>query len=299
MSKKLLFVFNPHSGKAQIKSRLLGIVDTFVKAGYQVDIRPTQSRGDATQVVKERGGGVDRIVVSGGDGTMNEVVTGLMALPREKRPKVGYIPTGTVNDFARGLKIPKDMLKAAKIAVGDYSMAVDVGRMEDLYFTYVTGFGAFTDVSYLTPQDSKNVLGQPAYLFEGIKRLSDLKPQHARVCCDGHWIEDDFLLGLVTNSVSVGGFPGITGKDVELDDGLFEVMLIRNPKNVIDLTVALNELLNDKVAHEFIHRLKASHVFFSFDKDVDWVADGEFGGSRSEVDIRICKKAVDVVRKEP
>jgi len=295
--KKLLFVLNPHAGKARVKGKLSWIVDYYIKQGFRVEVYMTQEQGDGARVIGELAGEVDHLVVSGGDGTMNEAVTGLMRLPKEKRPSLGYIPAGTTNDFARSLNLPKNIGKAAESSVLLPACPTDIGQFEDAYFTYVAGFGAFTSVSFRTSQDSKNMLGHQAYIFEGLKKISEIKSQHVKVFYKDQELEDDFLVGLVTNSVSVAGFKKISGPDVELDDGLFEVVLIRDPKNPLDLTRVVQELFLDEANQSFVLRFKTDAVRFVSEEPIDWVLDGEFGGSKKEVDIRICKNAIDIVRK--
>ena len=226
MRKQMLFIYNPKAGKAQIRSNLLDIIDVFVKAGYEVTAYPTQSAGDAARAVRERRAGYDMVVCSGGDGTLDEVVAGMMQ--STERLPIGYVPAGSTNDFANSLKIPKNMKDAADVVVNGRDFACDVGGFNDTHFIYVAAFGLFTDVSYETKQDLKNVL-------EGVKRLSAIRSYPLRITYDGKVIEDEFLYGMITNSYSVGGFKGITGKNVCLDDGLFEVTLVKKPSLVRDL----------------------------------------------------------------
>lgn len=295
--KKLLFVFNPYAGKAKVKGRLSWILDYFIKQGFRVEVYVTQQPGDGTEMIARLAGEMDYLVVSGGDGTMNEAVMGLMQIPKEKRPPLGYIPAGTTNDFARSLNLPKNIYRAAEVSVSCLPVPTDIGRFEDAYFTYVAGFGAFTSVSYLTPQDSKNVLGHQAYIFEGLKSLGDIKSRHVRVMYGEEELEDDFLICLVTNSISVAGFKNISGKNVELDDGLFEVVLIRDPKNPLELTRVVQELFLEEENCTFVTRFKTDSIRFVSEEPIDWVLDGEFGGSRTDVRIEICKSALNIVRK--
>ncbi len=295
--KRLLFVFNPYAGKTKIKSKLSWILDFFIKQGFNVEVYVTQDTGDTAWEISRRAWDMDLVVVSGGDGTMNAAVSGLMQVPAERRPPLGYIPAGTTNDFAKSLRLPKDIQKAAEVAVTLPPTPTDIGRFEDEYFTYVAGFGAFTSVSYLTPQDSKNMLGHQAYIFEGLKSLAEIKSHHVKVIFGTEEIEDDFLICLVTNSVSVAGFKKISGRDVELDDGLFEVVLIRDPKNPLDLTRVVQELFLDEEPNNFVQRFKTDSIRFVSEEPIDWVLDGEFGGSRTDVHIGICKSALDIVRK--
>lgn len=295
--RKMLFVLNPYAGRGQIKNKLLHILDIFIKAGYSTEVYITQGNKDAITQVAAKGAQVDLIVASGGDGTLNEIVCGLMQIPSDQRPDLGYIPAGTTNDYSRTLKIPKDMYKAAQMVVDDEALETDIGVFNDKYFTYVAGFGAFTEISYVTPQDTKNVLGHQAYIYEGIKRLADIKPKHVKVIYDEGELEDDFLIGLVTNSISVAGMLMIAGRDVSLDDGLFEVILIRNPANPLVLTKMLAELLQDKEDSMNIIRFKTSKIVFEAQESIDWVLDGEFGGTLTKVEISVCHGKLKIIRK--
>jgi len=294
--KKLLFVINGHSGKGQIKNRLLEIIDVMVQEGYQVTVHTTQAREDATNVVREQAKDYDLIVCSGGDGTLDETVTGLMQ-SGEKVP-IGYIPAGSTNDFANSLKIPKNMLHAGKTAVTGRRFPCDVGEFNGDFFIYVAAFGIFTDVSYATSQELKNVLGHVAYILEGAKRLHTIKSYHMRVEYDGQETEGDFLLGMITNSTSVGGFKGMTGKNVKLDDGLFEVTLIHKPKNIIELNEIIASLTNLKDTTDLIDSFRADKVRFYAEEEIPWTLDGEFGGDHREVLIQNHHQAMEIMVKE-
>ena len=201
--KEMLFVFNPGSGRDQIRGKLMGILDLFTRAGYDIHVHVTQRQGDCREWVRDRGEGMDLIVCSGGDGTLNEAISGMLCLGQA--PVLGYIPSGSTNDFASSLGIPRDMIDAAGDIVGGIPFPVDVGSFcQDRYFAYIAGFGAFTEVSYLTPQDKKNWLGRNAYMIEGVKSLAGLKPRHMKVEWEGNFLDDYFVFGMVTNTVSVG-----------------------------------------------------------------------------------------------
>ena len=294
--KKLLFVVNGHSGKGQIKNKLLDIIDIMIKEGYHVQVHTTQEREDATKVVREQAKYYDLVVCSGGDGTLDEAVTGMMQ--SEVRTPLGYIPAGSTNDFANSLEIPKDMIQAAKTAVLGVPFSCDVGEFNGDYFIYVAAFGIFTDVSYATSQELKNALGHVAYILEGAKRLHTIKSYHMRVEYDGNEIEGDFLLGLITNSTSVGGFKNMTGKDVKLDDGMFEVTLIHKPKNIIELNTIIASLTNLKDETDLIDSFRADSVKFYSEEEIPWTLDGEFGGDHKEVQIKDHCKAVDIMINE-
>ena len=294
--KKLLFVVNGHSGKGQIKNKLLDILDIMIKEGYHVQVHTTQEREDATKVVREQAKYYDLVVCSGGDGTLDEAVTGMMQ--SEVRTPLGYIPAGSTNDFANSLEIPKDMIQAAKTAVLGVPFSCDVGEFNGDYFIYVAAFGIFTDVSYATSQELKNALGHVAYILEGAKRLHTIKSYHMRVEYDGNEIEGDFLLGMITNSTSVGGFKNMTGKDVKLDDGMFEVTLIHKPKNIIELNTIIASLTNLKDETDLIDSFRADSVKFYSEEEIPWTLDGEFGGDHKEVQIKDHCKAVDIMINE-
>lgn len=294
--KKLLFVVNGHSGKGQIKNKLLDIIDIMIKEGYHVQVHTTQEREDATKVVREQAKYYDLVVCSGGDGTLDEAVTGMMQ--SEVRTPLGYIPAGSTNDFANSLEIPKDMIQAAKTAVLGVPFSCDVGEFNGDYFIYVAAFGIFTDVSYATSQELKNALGHVAYILEGAKRLHTIKSYHMRVEYDGNEIEGDFLLGMITNSTSVGGFKNMTGKDVKLDDGMFEVTLIHKPKNIIELNTIIASLTNLKDETDLIDSFRADSVKFYSEEEIPWTLDGEFGGDHKEVQIKDHCKALDIMINE-
>ncbi len=291
--KKLLFILNPYSGKGQIKNKLLGIVDLFVKEGYEVTIHTTQAPQEAVELVAHRGGRYDLVVTSGGDGTLDEVVSGMMHC--KKRSPIGYIPAGSTNDFANSLKLPKDMLKAARTAVCGSPFPCDVGNMNGNYFVYIAAFGLFTGVSYGTPQEWKNLLGHAAYILEGAKSLHTVRSYFMEVECNGQVIEGEFLYGMVTNSTSVGGFKNMTGPDVELDDGLFEVTLIRMPKNPIELSEILGSLTSSRDDTELIFSAKTDFIRLTAQEEVAWTVDGEFGGNHRVVEIANEKQAVEIM----
>ena len=292
--KKLLFVFNPRSGKGQIKSRLVDIIDLFVKNGYEVTAHPTQGAGDARSVVAERARAYDLVVCSGGDGTLDETISGMMR-SKEQVP-IGYIPAGSTNDFAQTLRIPKDMRSAAEIAVNGKLFPCDVGLFNKYYFIYVAAFGLFTDVSYQTSQKLKNVLGHGAYVLEGAKRLSDIPSYRLRIEVDGRMIEDDFIYGMITNATYVAGVKNMALKDTKLDDGLFEVSLIKYPTNPIQLNEILtNLMLPNLLDTEYVMHFKTDKIKIScLNGDLPWTLDGEFGGNHVEAMITNIKQAISL-----
>ena len=294
--KKMLFLFNPRSGKEQIKSHLLRILDIFSKAGYDIHVHVTQCQLDARKTVEHLGKNVDVIVCSGGDGTLNETISGMLQL--KKTPSLGYIPAGSTNDFASSLKISKNMEKAAREIVNGFPVPVDAGMFcGDRSFIYIAAFGAFTEVSYQTPQDRKNLLGHQAYMIESVKSLASIKPYHMRVEWDDQILEEDFVFGMVTNSRSVGGFKGIVGKEVIFDDGEFEVTLIKTPKNPIELNEIVASLLIKQIDSAHMYSFKAKEVKFESIEEIPWTLDGEFGGEHDCVDIRNWKQGMRIMVK--
>lgn len=290
--KKMFFLFNPKAGKAQIKNHLMNIVDVFVKGGYEVEIYPTQGRGDAVRAVQERKKGFDLLVCCGGDGTLDEAVTGMIR-SGEILP-VGYIPAGSTNDFANSLKLPKNMVQAAKVVVDGVDFACDIGTFNEGVFVYIAAFGLFTDVSYGTGQEMKNVLGHMAYLLEGMKSLSSIKSFYMKFTYGDTVVEGDFIYGMITNSVSVGGFKNITGKSVKLDDGEFEVTLIRRPLSAMELTEIVGALLNRDLDTEALVSFKTSRLEVESQEAVAWTLDGEFGGQHQRVLIENRRQAVNI-----
>ena len=295
MKKKLLFIFNPHSGKGLIKNKLLEIVDIMVKADYEVTIYPTQSKGDAQNHVREEAKNYDLIVCSGGDGTLDEAVSGMME--SEEKTLLGYIPAGSTNDFANSLRIPKSMLKAANVAVKGRRFPVDIGYFNGDSFVYVAAFGLFTAVSYQTSQQLKNVLGHAAYILEGMKQLLDIPVYKMRVEYDDEVLEDEFIYGMITNSISVGGFKNLTGKNVLLDDGVFEVTLIKAPKNPLELNEIIAALTSRKDDTDLVYSFKSSNIKFYPEEIIPWTLDGEFGGDHKEVEIRNMHQALEIMVK--
>jgi len=295
--KKMLFIFNPRSGKGQIRNKLVDILDIFTKAGYELTVHVTQRQGDAREAAYRYGKNKDLVVCSGGDGTLNETISGLMKL--SQYPELGYIPAGSTNDFASSLKISKDMLKAADAAVSGQSCPIDIGGFcEDQYFIYIAAFGAFTEVSYLTPQDKKNVLGHQAYMLEGMKSLTSIKSYSMRVECDELTLEGEFIFGMITNTISVGGFKGLVTQDVALDDGEFEVLLIRSPKTALDFTNIINYMFLKEEPNEYVHKFRTRSLKLISDEPIDWVLDGEFGGAKREVSITNLEKKIHIMRKQ-
>ena len=296
---KLLFIVNPHSGRAMIKYRALDAIEAFSAAGYLVTVCPTTRAGEAEELVAAMGGDYDRIVVSGGDGTVNEAVNGLMKLPR--KVPLGIMPAGTTNDYAYTLGIPTLLAEAAKTAVSDKLFDIDLGLFNSRYFTYIAAFGLFTEVTYETPQDLKNVLGYVAYALEGAKKILDINTFKIKIEHDGETFEDEFIIGLVSNTVSVAGLrTAMTG--AQLDDGLLEVTLVRSPKTLSDIQAIINILLDlenmSTIESDFLTHFSTKRAVFTSEETIKWTVDGESGGALRHVEIANAHLAASVVTGE-
>lgn len=292
--KKLYFILNLQSGKATISSKLAVVIDMFTKAGYEVTARPTQERMDACAAAKYAcGQGFDLIVCSGGDGTLNEVIQGVMR--SEKKLPIGYIPAGSTNDFARGVGIPRNIIDAVQWIIDGKKYPCDIGSFNDKFFTYIAAFGAFTEVTYETSQQVKNVLGHVAYVLNGISRLKNIKSYHMKITYDDERIEDNYIFGMVTNSSSVAGLLSLN--DFLLDDGLYEVTLIKTPGNPLDLQRIIHSLLNIDIDIDtaYIKSFRTSKIRFECDDELQWTIDGEFGGAYKTVDVCNNKQAIELM----
>ncbi len=291
--RKLLLLINPNAGKGGYRTGLGEILLNFHKAGFSTTVAFTDKHGDAPLIATRAAGEYDRIVCMGGDGTLGETVSGLMMVG--DRPPLGYIPMGTTNDCATTLGISHDPLRASVTAAGDVTRPLDVGRMNGRrFFTYVAAFGAFTEVSYQTPQEQKNTFGRLAYIFEGMSRLTKLTHRWTKVEYDNGVLEDDFILGAVTNSRSVAGLIHLKEDvGVSLSDGLFEVMLIRTPESLLDLGNIVTDLLAQKYDSEYVMLLRSKNVRFTFRDPVSWTADGEDGGKHAVV---LCENIPRAIR---
>ena len=299
---KVLFVYNPKAGKGKVVKNINQIKTAFEKRGYEITLYQTKAPNDGKREIMERAGDYDLIVCAGGDGTLSETVSAMMELEESKRKPVGFIPTGSTNDTGKSFGLPKDILEAVNVAALGMDFPTDIGRMNDQHFTYVTSFGKLSAVSCFTPQDLKKKYGRAAYISEGVKALihlesNNLKVQYEDEAGNLHSEEGDYYLGMVTNTFSVGGFSGITGNSVDLQDGLFEVILLRRPKNIVGFAKQVNNMLispnKDKSTVE-VRKFKAKKITFSSEKEVQWVIDGEDGGKHTVVNIENFQKAVKI-----
>jgi len=292
--RHMLFIYNPRAGKGLIRSHLSDILEEFTRHDLVVTVHPTMDQKDALHTMRDYGRRYDMVVCSGGDGTLDEVVTGMMR--GGFRTPVGYIPAGSTNDFASSLGIPRQMRQAAASISEGSVFSCDVGRInQDHYFVYVAAFGVFTEVSYKTDQDMKNMLGHLAYLLEGARSLSAIRSWDLTFESEEMSGSGSFILGMVTNSNSVGGFKGITGNDVTLNDGVFEVTLIRMPENIIiEWPAILNALINNEPNVNVI-TFKTSELKITSQTAIPWTTDGEYGGEYTECVIRNMPRALPII----
>jgi YegS/Rv2252/BmrU family lipid kinase len=290
--RTMLLLFNPRAGMQKFPSALFDVVDAFTAAGFLVTAYPTQAPGEIRSMVARRAAEVDYLVVSGGDGSIAEAINALM--PLKKRPAFGLIPSGTVNDFAASLGLPKDILEAARTITNGTEKSLDIGRFAGKYFSYVAAFGLFTDVSYATPQNMKNIMGNVAYFLEGVKRLGSVQPCFCTFDLDGEIIEGEFILGMAANSQSVGGIK-LPDTEVKMDDGLFEVILLPRPENLLDVMGIISSLLQQEGNDSSLIIRKARKMTVQAETPLAWTLDGEYGGKHKNVGIENLHRALKIM----
>lgn len=296
--RKIYFIYNPHSGKEQISSKLNEIIRILAEKDNELTVVPTIGYLDAMERITNLRDDYDLVICSGGDGTLDEVVTGMMKRPKERRIPIGYIPAGTTNDFARSLGIPRNMPEAARCAMNGKAFACDMGSFNEDSFVYIASFGIFTEVSYSTRQEVKNVLGHMAYILEGMKSLYNIRSYKMKISSDEMDFEGDFLFGMVTNSKSVAGFQGLVRGDVQFDDGVYEVTFIKRPKNPLEIQEILAALLVEKIDSKYMYSFRTKKLIIESEEMVSWTLDGEFGGEHKKVVIENNQKAVEIIVKD-
>lgn len=290
VNRKCMLIYNPHAGKGKVKNALHTIIDGFFQEGDLVTCFPTAHKDHAAELVQTYGKDFDLLICCGGDGTLNEVINGINAI-RLSLP-LAYIPSGTVNDFANTLNLSANPKKALAAFKEENTFACDICSFNERCFTYVAAFGAFTEVSYRTPQATKNLLGRAAYFLEGLKQLPNIMTYHMRITAVDRVIDDDFVFGAVTNARSIAGFQSINTKYAQLDDGEFEVLLIRMPQNPLDLQIIITALLKQEINEKFMEFFTAQSLLIENDPKAHWTLDGEEGGSPDLIEITIKNKAV-------
>ena len=293
--KRMLFVMNPYSGMRRANKYLADIITLFNQADYETTVHMTRGQGDAAQIVKSKAKDMDLIVCCGGDGTFNETVSGILQAGADV--PVGYIPAGSTNDFAASLKLSGNIMQAAQDILDGKPIPYDVGRFGDRYFSYVASFGAFTRASYTTPQSIKNALGHTAYVLEGISELSQIRNEHVRMEIDGQVIEDDFLFGAISNSTSVGGILTLSPDVVDLADGQLEILLVRAPRNLLEIPECIQAVQNQKYSCSMITFRSARKVRVFANPFMPWTLDGEREDGHETVDVENLHHAVRIVKR--
>ena len=292
-NKNMLMIINPVSGRGILRQRIWKILETFSKADITVNVAFTKCQGDATELAKNCPDDIQTVICAGGDGTLNEVIRGLMENPTPH--KLGYIPVGTTNDLATSLGIPKNPIKAAKTIIENRTALIDIGLFSNRYFNYVASFGAFTEASYNTPQEAKNILGHFAYVLEGVMSLGNIRPQHVKFTFNGTTIEDDYIFAAISNTTSMGGVLKLNEALVALNDGEFEFLVIKNPENIIQLQKIITDIMTQNFSGELVNLYHTSHLIVESETEFDWTLDGEchHGGKREE--IKNIHKAINLI----
>ena len=293
--KKMLFVMNPYAGMRRANRYLADLLTIFGQADYEIIARMTCGTGDANRIVREKCAGVDLVVCAGGDGTFNETISGILEAGCDV--PVGYIPCGSTNDFANSLKLSTNVLQAARDIVEGTAVSYDVGKFGERYFSYVASFGAFTKASYSTPQNIKNALGHTAYILEGIQELSQLKPSHVRIQLEDAVIEDDFLFGAISNSTSLGGILTLDPKQVDMGDGVFELLLIRAPKDLLELNECVWAVQKQKYNCAMMTFVSTRELTVFPDPQMDWTLDGERCGGAQCIHVENLHHAIRLMRR--
>ena len=291
--KQLLLLLNPTSGTRKAVKNLTEIISVFNRADYDTHVYVTACRGDAVKAVRQFGGTMDLIVCCGGDGTLNETITGVIGAGLDV--PIGYIPSGSTNDFASSLHLSGDVTEAARQIVNGTPEVYDVGKFGDRYFTYIASFGVFTKASYTTPQNIKNALGHMAYVLEGMQELSSIRAEHIRMELDGETVEDDYLFGAICNSTSVGGILKLKPDMVDMADGKFEILLICAPKDLQELHECVMALHNQTYNCGMITFRSASSVHVLGNPAMTWSLDGERANGGEEINIENLPRRITLV----
>jgi len=295
MAKKLLLIVNPNAGKMKAGAALLDLIREFTKPGYDVTVYPTEKKSDAENKVKKSGANYDLIVCCGGDGTLSETVNGLAKLSKvyEKPVPFSFIPAGTANDFATTVGMPGDLKEAARTIIAGRNRTLDVGGFNGGYFVYVAAFGLFTSVSYTVPQEMKKTFGHLAYVMEGIKQTADIPSNRLTIEYNGKVVKDSFVVGLICNTTSVAGLLKLDKAKVKLNDGKFELILIKDPKNPVLLSKLIMDLSLQRFDPQYVIFDRTSCIKIRSEDSVQWCLDGEDGGFHSEAVItNLPKKAL-------
>ena len=298
--KKLLLIMNPKSGVMLAPKFLSEIVERLSRAGFLTQILMTEARGDARDFAAEYGGEVDVVAVSGGDGTLNEVIDGMLSAGH--KTSIGYIPSGSTNDFATSIGLTGSIFDCVDNIIEGEAKPLDIGCFNGRYFSYVASFGAFTSTSYSVPQNIKNMLGHTAYILGGIKDILTIKPVHARIITDRgtaneHVCEGDFIFGAVCNSRSVAGILKLDKQPIDMSDGLMEVLLVRMPSDLIKLNDIAVNMLNGTLHSSQIEFFSAKNIEVDIEPGTHWTLDGEYEEGRDHCEISTVESAIRLIRE--
>ena len=292
--KQILFVYNPVAGTGRVRKKIFEIIDYYNSNECLVTLYPIRKINDLYHLLKTDNKQYDAVVCSGGDGSLNEVISFFMKCGIKK--PIGYIPSGTTNDYANSLEIPEDFFKALTVTLNGNTCKFDLGKFNDKYFLYVAAFGMFTNISYNTPQKAKNLLGHTAYILEGVKQLSEIKSYDIKISSKELCTEGSFILGMITNSLSVGGYKYIMSDDVKLNDGEFEVVLVRKPQNIVELNELITGLLKEEICHnKHIVYFKTSKLELLSEQELEFTLDGEYGGKEKNIQIENLKEEIEII----
>lgn len=295
---KLLMIFNPKSGKNSTREKHDTLIRKFKEHGFAITEKTTTCVGDATEIVKHNYKGHNLIVCCGGDGTFNEVINGIMAVKIDI-PLI-YYPMGSTNDLANTIGVSKDVDAQIELYRNGNINSYDIGQFNDRFFTYVASFGVGSDLSYNTSQKLKNVFGHTAYVINGFvfdlpNQIKNIKPHHMVIEHDGGVIEDDFYFGAISNTNEVGGVFKYDKRGIKLNDGIFEVLLVRKVKGFSDTMRLLRKVIKQDYNTDQLIIFNTSNIKIKSDDELAWTLDGEFGGNHKRIDIKNLNGAVNIV----
>jgi len=293
LRKKLLLILNPNAGMQKANKYLVNILNLFSQASYDAKVCLTQRNFSASEIVTLYGKDSDLIVCIGGDGTLNQTVSGVVS--SGYKGLVGYIPTGSVNDFASTLKLNKDIIYATSDILMGKAVKLDVGQFNDKYFSYVASCGIFTRVAYETNQDIKNIFGRLAYIFEGMRDLADLKTNHLRIETSEGIFEDDYIFTAICNANRIGGMLKLDQSIVDLSDGLFELLTIKMPRTLIELKDIIKALQTKDYSCDLVEFHSISEAKIYSDKNTSWTLDGEFMEGSEVIDIKSLNRVINFI----
>ena len=274
--KRARIIYNPTSGREMFKKHLPEVLQKLEIAGFETSCHATTAEGDATNAARiavERN--FDLVIAAGGDGTINEVVNGLAEQPY--RPKLGIIPVGTTNDFARAIGVPRTVEGACDVIINGVAVPIDIGRVNDKYFVNIAGGGRLTELTYEVPSKLKTMIGQLAYYLKGMEILPSIKPAHVEIEYDGKLFEGEIMLFLVSLTNSVGGFEKLA-PDSSMNDGLFDLIILKKANLADFIKIATLASRGDHIHDPHVIYTKANRIKVNNAEKMQLNLDGEYGG---------------------